>query len=82
MSSLFEKMLSIYTKQLAGGAWYDLSAKYTHQIPRLDVRQKGKRESKMYHELVMLGKMASEEGAVFFRDRIDEVVYNYIEYNL
>ena len=82
VSSLFEKMLSIYTKQLAGGAWYDLSAKYTHQIPILDVRQKGKRESKMYHELVMLGKMASEEGAVFFRDRIDEVVYNYIEYNL
>ena len=32
-SLLYQKLLSIYSKQLAGGKWYDLGGKYTRIIP-------------------------------------------------
>ena len=32
-SPFFNKLLSIYSKQLAGGKWYDLGNKYTDDIP-------------------------------------------------
>lgn len=71
-SSSFEKLLSIYARQLAGGEWYDLAAKYTNLIPIPNVNL-GLRESKRYLELVALGKAISEDGSYFYSERINEL---------
>lgn len=73
-SPIFETILSIYTRQLAGGAWYDLSAKYTNPIPIPDVSKNNLRTSKLYSELTILGKVISNEGSYFYSDRINELV--------
>ena len=54
-SSIFDTLLSIYSKQLAGGNWYDLGAKYTSDIPLPDVTRIIKDETN-YLKLVYLGK--------------------------
>lgn len=55
-SPFFDKLLSIYSKQLAGGKWYDLGKKYTSQIPIPDVNSLNIRESDAYFKLVEIGK--------------------------
>lgn len=54
-SSIFDILLSIYSKQLAGGNWYDLGAKYTSDIPLPDITRINKEETN-YLKLVQLGK--------------------------
>lgn len=54
-SKIFNELLSIYSKQLAGGYWYDLGAKYTKDIPIPDVFEIDKTESN-YLKLIQLGK--------------------------
>ena len=54
-SSIFDTLLSIYSKQLAGGKWYDLGAKYTNDIPIPNVTGINKVETN-YLKLVQLGK--------------------------
>ena len=73
-SSIFEQILSIYTRQLAGGDWYDFAAKYTNLIPIPDVFHQNLRESKIYMDLVALGKAITEDGAYFYSERINELV--------
>ena len=73
-SSIFEQILSIYTRQLAGGDWYDFAAKYTNLIPIPDVHHQNLRESKIYMDLVALGKIILEEGVYIYSDRINELV--------
>ena len=73
-SSIFEQVLSVYTRQLAGGDWYDFAAKYTNLIPIPDVFHQNLRESKIYMDLVVLGKTISEEGVNFYSERINELV--------
>lgn len=54
-SPLFNNLLSIYSKQLAGGKWYDLGKKYTNEIPipKLDELFK---TSEIYNKLVSIGE--------------------------
>ena len=73
-SSVFERILSIYTRQLAGGDWYDFAAKYTNVIPIPDVFHQNLRESRTYMDLVALGKAITEEGVYFYSERINELV--------
>lgn len=72
-SSSFEKLLSIYARQLAGGNWYDFAAKYTNLIPMPNVNNLGIRESMLYLELVALGQAISEDGSYFYSERINEL---------
>lgn len=71
-SDFFEKELSIYARQLAGGAWYDFSAKYTNQIPIPDVNRYGFRNSQFYLNLVEFGKVILIDGSSFYSYRINE----------
>lgn len=80
-SSTFENILSIYTRQLAGGAWYDLSAKYMNSIPIPDIHRKGYRESIPYVELSQLGELISKNGSFFYIERVDEIIDSLIIHN-
>ena len=75
-SDIFDFLLSIYSKQLAGGNWYDLGAKYTKNIPIPNVYLQDERESERYFRLVELGK-ALEEGNLYVRYAIRDVVKTY-----
>ena len=64
-SSFFDKLLSIYSKQLAGGNWFDLGKKYTKKIPLPKIIDKIidyedpfilNRESPVYKKMVQYGK--------------------------
>lgn len=75
-SNLFDKLLSIYSKQLAGGNWYDLGAKYTKNIPIPNIHNAEVKESIAYIKLVELGKEL-ELGNSFVKSVIDEILRNY-----
>ena len=51
-SDIFNFLLSIFSKQLAGGNWYDLGAKYTKNIPIPNIYLQNVRESESYRWLV------------------------------
>jgi len=64
-SSFFDKMLSIYSKQLAGGNWFDLGKKFTKEIPipkisNMIIENEEPfiltRESTIYKKMVQYGK--------------------------
>jgi len=55
-SPFFDKLLSVYSKQLAGGKWYDLGKKYTSQIPIPNIHNLNIKESDSYLKLVEIGK--------------------------
>lgn len=78
-SSIFEKTLSIYTRQLAGGSWYDFAAKSTNSIPIPDVHSPGFRDTKIYNDLVSLGQVISEESSCFYTERINELAAKLYE---
>ena len=64
-SPFFDKLLSIYSKQLAGGNWFDLGKKFTKEIPLPKISDKFNlddehyclnRESHIYKKMVQFGK--------------------------
>jgi len=55
-SDIFDFLLSIYSKQLAGGNWYDLGAKYTKNIPIPNIQLNEVKETSSYYRLIELGK--------------------------
>lgn len=75
-SDIFNFLLSIYSKQLAGGNWYDLGAKYTKNIPIPNIFLHDERESERYFRLVELGKEL-ESGNLFVKHAIKDVVKTY-----
>jgi hypothetical protein len=75
-SHIFDVLLSIYTKQLAGGNWYDLGAKYTKNIPIPNVHLQDVKESDPYIRLVELGKEL-EHGNSYVKHVIGDVVKIY-----
>jgi methylase of polypeptide subunit release factors len=75
-SNIFDILLSIYTKQLAGGNWYDLGAKYTKNIPIPNVHLQDVKESDPYLRLVELGKEL-ERGNAYVKHAIGDVVKTY-----
>ncbi|TAH00173.1 MAG: SAM-dependent DNA methyltransferase [Sphingobacteriales bacterium] len=72
-SNFFDTLLSIYSKQLAGGKWYDLGAKYTSNIPIPNVHQTVVREHFAYTKLVEFGKELSS-GNSYIKEVIDDVL--------
>jgi type I restriction-modification system DNA methylase subunit len=75
-SNIFDLLLSIYSKQLAGGNWYDLGAKYTKNIPIPNVHLQDVKESDPYCRLVALGKEL-ERGNAYVKHAIGDVVKTY-----
>lgn len=80
-SSLFEKLLSIYSKQLAGGKWYDLGNKYTKDIPIPNVHDSKVKNSKGYLTLVGLGQDISN-GYQHSKSILDNVLTEYYYPNI
>lgn len=74
-SKTFDKLLSIYSKQLAGGNWFDLGKVYVKEIPIPNIYQTEIKESPAYSKLVELAKEL-EKGNSFVKDVIDDVLKN------
>lgn len=79
-SPFFDKLLSIYSKQLAGGKWYDLGKKYTKEIPIPNVRTEGVRNSYAYSKMVELGKRLSG-GDNYVKAILDDVITVFYPHN-
>ena len=75
-SPFFEELLSIYSKQLAGGKWYDLGKKYTAEIPIPEISLKLE-NSFVYEKLVEFGKQISNDEFFYF-NLIDDYLKEYI----
>ncbi|GEM67992.1 hypothetical protein SMI01S_15980 [Sphingobacterium mizutaii NBRC 14946 = DSM 11724] len=75
-SNFFDKLLSIYSRQLAGGRWYDLGKKHTKQIPIPNVRDHLVKESPMYSKMVEIGRLLSD-GDTYVKSILDDIVINY-----
>jgi len=87
-STFFDKLLSIYSKQLAGGNWYDLGKKYTSKIPIPKI-QKGSKltlssdinkihiESPIFKQLVEYGTQISL-GILFDKTGLDNLIQKYV----
>jgi hypothetical protein len=75
-NNIFDLLLSIYSKQLAGGSWYDLGAKYTRNIPVPDVHVQNVRNSDPYFRLIELGKELAN-GNPYVKHAIGDVVRDY-----
>jgi hypothetical protein len=86
-SPFFDKLLSIYSKQLAGGNWYDLGKKYTRNIPIpkiISTKNNYKTDTSTitkYHpiflKLAQFGKEISE-GNFFESHNRDQIIKDYI----
>jgi hypothetical protein len=75
-SEIFDYLLSIFSKQLAGGIWYDLGAKHTKNIPIPDVHLRDAKESDSYYRLVKLGKEL-ENGNPYMKHAIRDAIEIY-----
>lgn len=75
-SPFFDKLLSIYSKQLSGGNWYDLGRKYSQEIPIPNVHSIEVRNSDGYKKLVEMGKELSL-GNSYIKTISDEILTKY-----
>ena len=75
-SKTFETLLSIYSKQLAGGNWYDLGKVQIKNIPIPNINSPLIKNSLAYIKLVELGKEL-EKGNLYAKEVIDDVLNNY-----
>ena len=73
-SPFFDKLLSIYSKQLLSG--WDLGQKYTQNIPIPNVSSEEVRDSTAYVQLVEIGKELSNN--YYLRNMIDSILLKYI----
>ena len=64
-SSFFKELLSIYSKQLAGGKWYDLGKKYTANIPIPEITEELE-NSPIFEKLVHFGKQINNGEMNYF----------------
>lgn len=75
-SHFFEELLSIYSKQLAGGKWYDLGKKYTADIPIPEISETLE-SSYVFEKLIHFGKQISS-GEMFYFEIIDDYLKEHI----
>lgn len=80
-SPFFDKLLSIYSKQLAGGRWYDLGKKYTKEIPIPNVHISEVKDNVAYYNMIKLGKRLSE-GDSYVKAILDDYVAYYYPQDL
>lgn len=75
-SDLFNKFLSIYSKQLSGGEWYDLGRKYSQEIPIPNIHSEDVRNSEAFQRLTEIGKELSD-GNKYVKSISDELLKKY-----
>lgn len=75
-SNYFDKLLSIYSKQLAGGNWYDFAKKYMDNIPIPNVFDTNINGSIFFNDLVSIGKEISK-GKNYYKYTIDDILVKY-----
>jgi len=80
-SPFFDRLLSIYSKQLAAGKWYDLGKQHTKEIPIPNVHISEVKNSPAYGKMVELGKRLSE-GDSYVKAILDDVVILYYPHGL
>lgn len=80
-SPFFDKLLSIYSKQLAGGKWYDLGKKHTKKIPIPNVHISEVKNNSAYGKMVELGKQLSN-GESYVKAVLDDFVTVYYPQDL
>lgn len=73
-SSFFDKLLSIYSKELLSG--WDLGNKYTSNIPIPNVHLQEVKNSEGYHRLVEIGKQILE-GNAYTKTMSDNILERY-----
>ena len=73
-SSMFDTLLSIYSKQLAGGKWYDLNQINIKSIP--NIHKNNLRQNAAYLKLIDLG-IELEMGNSFVKPIIDDILKSY-----
>ena len=73
---LFEELLSIYSKQLAGGKWYDLGKKQTKSIPIPEITDELE-NSIVYEKLVHFGKLITNKEFSHF-----QIIDDYLKSNI
>jgi adenine-specific DNA-methyltransferase len=61
-SPFFDRLLRLYSRQLAGGNWYDLGKAHTKNIPIPNFFSPGIAESKNFSDLINVGKIYFENG--------------------
>ena len=59
-SDYFDHLLSVFSKQLAGGKWYDLGNNYIKMIPLPDAHSPNINNSEVYYKLVEIGRELSK----------------------
>ena len=75
-SLYFNKLLAIYSRQLAGGEFYDLGKKFTKDIPIPNVHLNEVKNSYGYQKLVEVGKELSE-GNTYVKTMSDTVLSKF-----
>lgn len=75
-SPFFDKLLSIFSKQLAGGNWYDLGGKYTNDIPIPNVHDDRLKNSIGYLQLSQLGEQLSV-GNTYVKNIADDILRKF-----
>ncbi len=75
-SNLFDSMLSIFSKQLAGGKWYDLGQKSIKSILIPNIHKNNLKNNGAYFKLSELGKEL-ENGNSFIKPVIDDILKSY-----
>jgi adenine-specific DNA-methyltransferase len=76
-SPFFDRLLSVYSRQLAGGEWFDLGKKFTRDIPIPNVHNEEVRLSPAYNQLIDIGKELSN-GRFHLRSVLDSILFKYI----
>ena len=75
-SDILDTLLSVYSKQLAGGKWYDLGNKNIKSIPIPNIHKSNLKDSDVYIKLVGLGKELGS-GNSFVKPVINDILKSY-----
>lgn len=75
-STIIDSLLPIFSKELAGGKWYDLGQKSIKSIPIPNIHKHKLRENSAYLKLSELGKEL-EKGNSFVVPVIDDILKTY-----
>jgi len=78
---LFDKLLSIYSKQLSGGSWYDLGNKYSKRIPIPNIYLDSVKELSVTNKLIEIGKEIAD-GNYFASSAATYLLKDYFYPNL
>lgn len=75
-SPFFDRLLSIFSKELAGGKWYDLGKSKTKNIPIPNVHDNAIKNTKDYSKMVELGRRLAK-GDSYVKSLLNDALFIY-----